>query len=290
MDLTSSETIKEFLRKNNISPSRDRGQNFLIDKNVLEKIVETADLKKNDIVLEIGAGFGTLTERLVQKAGKVITVESDRGILPILRRNLENYKNVEIIEKDVLQIPSNLLPVISYSYKIVANLPYQITSIVLRKFLESEPRPSEMVVMVQKEVAERICALPLLCNATARRAGEMSILAISVQFFGEPEIIEIVPRSSFYPAPEVDSAILKISNIKKQTEKNIKKIAPKDFFRVVKVGFSARRKQLHNNLTNGLHLKSEEVKNILLDLGLDIQVRAQDLSVDDWINLGNKLK
>ena len=241
MDLTSSETIKEFLRKNNISPSRDRGQNFLIDKNVLEKIVETADLKKNDIVLEIGAGFGTLTERLVQKAGKVITVESDRGILPILRRNLENYKNVEIIEKDVLQIPSNLLPVISYSYKIVANLPYQITSIVLRKFLESEPRPSEMVVMVQKEVAERICALPLLCNATARRAGEMSILAISVQFFGEPEIIEIVPRSSFYPAPEVDSAILKISNIKKQTEKNIKKIAPKDFFRVVKVGFSARR-------------------------------------------------
>jgi len=280
MDLSSPETIKEFLRKNNISPSRDRGQNFLIDKNVLEKIIESANLKKDDVVLEIGAGFGTLTERLAQKAGKVITVESDRGILPILRRNLENYKNVEIIEKDVLSVVNYESKIMNYEYKIVANLPYQITSIVLRKFLENEPRPNEMMVMVQKEVAERICAI----------SGEMSILAVSVQFFGQPEIIQIVPRSSFYPAPEVDSAILRISRIKNESETNLKRIDAKDFFRVVKVGFSARRKQLHNNLANGLRLKSEEVKNILLDLGLDIQVRAQDLSVDDWINLGNKLK
>ena len=280
MDLSSPETIKEFLRKNNISPSRDRGQNFLIDKNVLEKIIESANLKKDDVVLEIGAGFGTLTERLAQKAGKVITVESDRGILPILRRNLENYKNVEIIEKDVLSVVNYESKIMNYEYKIVANLPYQITSIVLRKFLENEPRPNEMMVMVQKEVAERICAI----------SGEMSILAVSVQFFGQPEIIQIVPRSSFYPAPEVDSAILRISRIKNESETNLKRIDAKDFFRVVKVGFSARRKQLHNNLANGLRLKSEEAKNILLDLGLDIQVRAQDLSVDDWINLGNKLK
>ena len=280
MDLSSPETIKEFLRKNNISPSRDRGQNFLIDKNVLEKIIESANLKKDDVVLEIGAGFGTLTERLAQKAGKVITVESDRGILPILRRNLENYKNVEIIEKDVLSVVNYESKIMNYEYKIVANLPYQITSIVLRKFLENEPRPNEMMVMVQKEVAERICAI----------SGEMSILAVSVQFFGQPEIIQIVPRSSFYPAQEVDSAILRISRIKNESETNLKRIDAKDFFRVVKVGFSARRKQLHNNLANGLRLKSEEVKNILLDLGLDIQVRAQDLSVDDWINLGNKLK
>jgi len=280
MSLASLDTIKNFFRENNISPSRDRGQNFLVDEKVLEKIIESANLKKDDVVLEIGAGFGTLTERLAQKAGKVITVESDRGILPILRRNLENYKNVEIIEKDVLSVVNYESKIMNYEYKIVANLPYQITSIVLRKFLENEPRPNEMMVMMQKEVAERICAI----------SGEMSILAVSVQFFGQPEIIQIVPRSSFYPAPEVDSAILRISRIKNESETNLKRIDVKDFFRVVKVGFSARRKQLHNNLANGLRLKSEEAKNILLDLGLDIQVRAQDLSVDDWINLGNKLK
>jgi len=280
MSLASLDTIKNFFRENNISPSRDRGQNFLVDEKVLEKIIESANLKKDDVVLEIGAGFGTLTERLAQKAGKVITVESDRGILPILRRNLENYKNVEIIEKDVLSVVNYESRIMNYEYKIIANLPYQITSAVLRKFLENEPRPNEMMVMVQKEVAERICAI----------SGEMSILAVSVQFFGQPEIIQIVPRSSFYPAPEVDSAILRISRIKNESETNLKRIDVKDFFRVVKVGFSARRKQLHNNLANGLRLKSEEAKNILLDLGLDIQVRAQDLSVDDWINLGNKLK
>jgi len=280
MSLASLDTIKNFFRENNISPSRDRGQNFLVDEKVLEKIIESANLKKDDVVLEIGAGFGTLTERLAQKAGKIITVESDRGILPILRRNLENYKNVEIIEKDVLSVVNYESRIMNYEYKIIANLPYQITSAVLRKFLENEPRPNEMMVMVQKEVAERICAI----------SGEMSILAVSVQFFGQPEIIQIVPRSSFYPAPEVDSAILRISRIKNESETNLKRIDVKDFFRVVKVGFSARRKQLHNNLANGLRLKSEEAKNILLDLGLDIQVRAQDLSVDDWINLGNKLK
>ena len=280
MSLASLDTIKNFFRENNISPSRDRGQNFLVDEKVLEKIIESANLKKDDVVLEIGAGFGTLTERLAQKAGKIITVESDRGILPILRRNLENYKNVEIIEKDVLSVVNYESRIMNYEYKIIANLPYQITSAVLRKFLENEPRPNEMMVMVQKEVAERICAI----------SGEMSILAVSVQFFGQPEIIQIVPRSSFYPTPEVDSAILRISRIKNESETNLKRIDVKDFFRVVKVGFSARRKQLHNNLANGLRLKSEEAKNILLDLGLDIQVRAQDLSVDDWINLGNKLK
>ncbi len=280
MSLASLDTIKNFFRENNISPSRDRGQNFLVDEKVLEKIIESANLKKDDVVLEIGAGFGTLTERLAQKAGKIITVESDRGILPILRRNLENYKNVEIIEKDVLSVVNYESRIMNYEYKIIANLPYQITSAVLRKFLENEPRPNEMMVMVQKEVAERICAI----------SGEMSILAVSVQFFGQPEIIQIVPRSSFYPTPEVDSAILRISRIKNESETNLKRMDAKDFFRVVKVGFSARRKQLHNNLANGLRLKSEEAKNILLDLGLDIQVRAQDLSVDDWINLGNKLK
>lgn len=280
MDLTSVNVIKNFLRKNNISPSYARGQNFLIDKNILEKIIEAADLKKSDVVLEIGAGFGTLTEELAEKAEKVITVESDRGILPILKKNLAKYENVEIVENDILRIANHELRIMNHGYKIIANLPYQITSAVLRKFLENEPRPSEMVVMVQKEVAERICALP----------GEMSILSVSVQFFGHPEIIQIVPRSSFYPEPEVDSAILRVSRIKNKSEANLKQINAKDFFRAVKIGFSARRKQLHNNLTNGFRLESEEVKDILLSLGLDIQARAQDLSVEDWMRLAERLK
>jgi 16S rRNA (adenine1518-N6/adenine1519-N6)-dimethyltransferase len=279
MNLTSLDTIKDFLHRNKISPSRERGQNFLIDKAVLEKIIKTANLEKDQVVLEVGAGFGVLTEELAKGASKVIAVESDRGILPILRKNLEKYENVEIIENDILQITSYKLPVTSYSYKIIANLPYQITSAVLRKFLENEPRPNEMIVMVQKEVAERICAKP----------GEMSILSVSVQFFGHPEIIQIVPRDSFYPSPEVDSAILKVSRIRSESEANLGRINAKKFFQAVKIGFSARRKQLHNNLANGFHLENDEAKNILLSLGLDIQARAQDLSVEDWIRLAGEL-
>lgn len=299
MDLTSLQTIKVLCRKYGILPQKQRGQNFLIDRNILEKIIKAADLKKDDIVLEIGPGFGALTAELAGRVKKVVAVEADRRLADALRKILAEHKNIEIIEADILKFPISNFQFSNYGYKIVANLPYQITSAVFRKFLEQEPRPGEMTLMVQKEVAERICA----------KTGKMSLLSISVQFFGKPEIVEAVSRKSFWPEPEIDSAILKISDIKSESEANLKKIQTdfsqvrfdatlvalkkkvdlEKFFRIVKIGFSARRKQLHNNLSAGLRLPSREVQDILIKLGFDQKIRAQDLSVEDWISLAKQL-
>lgn len=267
------DVIKNFCKKYGVRPSREYGQNFLIDREVLETMVQAADLKNNDIVLEIGPGFGVLTIELAGQVKKVLAVESDRRLANALREITADFKNVEIVEENILKLPitNYRLP----NYKIVANLPYQITSAVFRKFLSEDPRPSEITVMVQREVAERICA----------KAGEMSLLSLSVQFYGQPEIVDIVPGRAFWPEPEVDSAILKISNIQDIYEKNRKEIAPEKFFRLAKIGFSSRRKQLQNNLAGGLRLKNEEVQNILVKSGFDKRVRAQDLTVEDWIRL-----
>lgn len=279
MDLTSPETIKFFCKKYNIRPNREKGQNFLIDSEVLTEVIKAADLKKDDTILEIGPGFGTLTVELAKRVKKVVAVEADEQLVKASREILKDYKNAEIVYKDILELQVTSYKLQEYSYKIVANLPYQITSAVFRKFLENASRPSEMIVMVQKEVAERICA----------PAGGMSLLSVSVQFFGKPEIVEVVSKKSFWPEPEVDSAILKISEIKHETETNVRRAEPKGFFRVVKIGFSARRKQLHNNLSGGLRVPSEKIKEILIKLGFDPKIRAQDLSVDGWIRLVNQL-
>ncbi len=308
MDLASKETIQRLCSQNHIYPSKERGQNFLVDRDVLNKIIESADLKKDDVILEIGPGFGVLTLELAKRVKKVVAVEVDKRLAGALREILKGCENVEIIESDILKLQITNYKLQNYGYKIVANLPYQITSAVFRKFLENEPRPSEMVVMVQKEVAERICAKP----------GEMSLLSVSVQFFSKPEIVQVVPRRAFWPEPEVDSAILKISQIQCITDANmgsvaaafrlrnrsIKQSGNKDrkltsgamdsllefFFRIVKIGFSARRKQLHNNLSAGLHLPDKEVREILIKLGFDPRVRAQGLSMEDWVNLAGYLR
>ncbi len=279
MDLTDSNVIKNFCKKYGVRPSKEFGQNFLIDREVLEEMVRAADLKKEEVVLEVGPGFGVLTAELVGRVKKVLAVEADRKMARAAREILAEYKNAEIVEEDILKFSTSDFQFPNYGYKIVANLPYQITSAVFRKFLSEESRPSEIVVMVQKEVAERICG----------RRGEMSLLSLSVQFFGQPEIVAIVPRRAFWPEPEVDSAILKISDIQKVYKKNKEKIDPEKFFRLAKIGFSARRKQLQNNLAGGLRLTNETVQNILVKLGFDPRVRAQDLDVDGWIRLINNL-
>lgn len=279
MDLTDLVAIKNFCKKYGVRPSREFGQNFLIDREILEEIVAAADLKKEDVVLEIGPGFGVLSVELSGRVKKVLAVEADRKMAGAAREILTEYKNVEIIEQDILKFSTSNFQLPNYGYKIVANLPYQITSAVFRKFLSEEPRPSEITVMVQKEVAERICAA----------AGEMSLLSLSVQFFGQPEIVAIVLRHAFWPEPEVDSAVLKISNIQEVYKKNKDKIDPEKFFRLAKIGFSARRKQLQNNLAGGLRLPNETVQDILVKLGFNPRVRAQDLGVDDWIRLINNL-
>jgi len=276
MDLTDFKTIKYLLQKRGLAPQRRFGQNFLIDREALDKITAAADLRPDDIVLEIGPGLGVLTRELCRRAKKVVAVEFDERMLEILRETtMEDCRNLEIVNEDILKFQPTAYKLQATSYKLVANLPYNITSAVLRKFLSGEPRPREMVVLVQKEVAERIVAAP----------GEMSLLAVSVQFYGRPAIVDYVFKKSFWPEPEVDSAILKISAIGRGISARLSAAEEVNFFRLVKIGFAARRKQLQNNLAAGLKLENQAVREIIVGAGLDAKVRAQDLGLEDWLKL-----
>ena len=284
MDLLNR--TKELCKLYNITPARTKGQNFLIKEEVYDKIIEAAELKKDDVVLEVGPGLGFLTAKLASRAKKVIAVELDDKLAKILRTGLatQGIKNVEVVNKDVLKFSIfnfqfSKAPLIKGvgGFKVVANLPYNITSVFLRKFLSSEYKPSLMVLMLQKEVAERITSKP----------GEMSLLAVSIQFYAKPEIIQIVPKENFWPKPEVDSAIVKIE-IKKGVGHPIGCPTPlneKEFFRLVKIGFSARRKMLKNNLANGYHIPPEEAEKWLKKAGFDLKIRAQELSVGNWLKI-----
>ncbi|MCX6765465.1 MAG: 16S rRNA (adenine(1518)-N(6)/adenine(1519)-N(6))-dimethyltransferase RsmA [Candidatus Moranbacteria bacterium] len=251
------------------------GQNFLVNKDVVKKIIKTAGLTPDDFVLEIGPGKGILTEELAKHEGKVIAVEIDKKLVNLLRNKLHNCKNVEIVKGDILkinltkQLTTNYLQRINY--KVIANLPYYITSPIIRLFLEADNPPSEMILMVQKEVAERIVAQP----------GKMSILSVAVQYYAKPELLFTVGRENFDPVPEVDSAVIKISNIKNQ----ISKLESKEFFRIVRAGFCAKRKTLANNLTNSFHLGKYEVEEKIKKTGFLPNVRAQELSVENWKKL-----
>jgi len=257
---------KELLQKYNLRPNKTMGQNFLINENTLKKIIKAADLSKDDIVLEVGPGLGILTKELAKKARKVITIEKDKEIVEVLKKELEDYKNVEIICGDILEINLEFLK----NYKVVANIPYYLTSHLIRILLELENQPKEITILIQKEVAERICASP----------PKMTLLAISVQFYTRPEIISYISKEDFWPEPKIDSAIMKITDIKKPEDINIKK-----FFKLVKAGFSSPRKQLVNNLSNKLNINKEEIKTALTECNLDIQVRAERLQITDWVKL-----
>jgi 16S rRNA (adenine1518-N6/adenine1519-N6)-dimethyltransferase len=277
------EKTKQLCAENNIRPARSKGQNFLIDENVYDKIIEAADLKKTDTVLEVGPGLGFLTAKLVEKAGRVIAVELDDKLSAYLKENLKK-ENVEIINENILDFDLNRTTPSPFpraysgqalakegGFKVVANLPYNITSVFIRKMLTSENKPTEMILMLQKEVAERICAKP----------GDMSLLALSVQFFSEPKILFQVPATAFYPAPEVDSALIKV----RITNYEVRSELEKKFFRLAKISFSAKRKMLKNNLANGLHISNKEAEEILAKAGLDLKIRAEDLAIEDWVKL-----
>lgn len=241
------------------------GQNFLVDGEVLAKIIAAADISSFDTILEIGPGLGVLTEGLAEKAGRVIAIEKDDKLTEMLENKFSGT-NVEILHQDALEFD----PVAIGEYKLVANIPYNITSLIIRKFLETQNKPQLMILMVQKEVAERITAKP----------GDMSLLAVSVQFYAEAEIISLVKNTSFYPAPKVDSAILKISNFKSSVSFSVS-----DFFRVVRFGFAAKRKTLENNLSAGLHITKTEASDIIKKADLGAKIRAESLNIDDWIKL-----
>lgn len=271
-----------------IKPIKHLGQNFLTSRKIVEQIVCVADLKSDDVVLEAGPGKGILTEELVKKAGKVIAVEKDKRLADFLLQKFAGTKNLQIIHGDILKFSPSGYPLSTNGYKIVANIPYYITSRFLRQFLENDCQPSLMVLMVQKEVAERIMA----------RNGKESILSISVKVYGKPKIIKKVPAKYFSPQPKVDSAIILIGKISKDffAEKFVplKTVGKgnltgtkffgsveKSFFDLVRRGFSSKRKMLKNNL--GCDEK------ILGFCKISEKARAEDLSLGDWGCLYKKL-
>ncbi|MDV2989626.1 MAG: 16S rRNA (adenine(1518)-N(6)/adenine(1519)-N(6))-dimethyltransferase RsmA [Dehalogenimonas sp.] len=262
---------RSLLERYGLAARKSLGQNFLIDRGVLEKIVRAADVGPVETVIEVGPGLGVLTRALAAQAGKVIAVELDRGLAGLLRETLGDKTNVEIISGDILETPVADL-VGQAPYKVVANLPYYITSPVLRHFLEGAHQPLSLTVMVQKEVARQITASP----------PEMSLLALGVQFFGRPKIVGYVAAGCFHPAPKVDSAILHIS-VKEQRELSPEQ--EKLFFTLARAGFGTRRKQLANALAGGLKLEKAEVLELLQLAGVDPARRAETLTIEEWLKL-----
>jgi 16S rRNA (adenine1518-N6/adenine1519-N6)-dimethyltransferase len=263
------------------TPKRSLGQNFLRDETYLDRIVVAAELISTDTVLEIGPGMGVLTRRLAAEAGRVIAVELDDRLIDLLQKEFATQPHVSVVHGDILELdPVQLVDDRQVdnqksriqnpkSYKVVANLPYYITSAVLRHVLEASVRPTLAIVMVQKEVAERICAAP----------GDLSLLAVSVQFYAEPRIVDYVPAAAFHPRPKVDSAVLRL-DIRPQPA--VADVVPEAFFRIVRAGFSQKRKQLLNTLSAGLHLPKPEAAAALNAADIDPKRRAETLSLEEW--------
>ncbi|MCX7856086.1 MAG: 16S rRNA (adenine(1518)-N(6)/adenine(1519)-N(6))-dimethyltransferase RsmA [Anaerolineae bacterium] len=263
--------VRQVLHRHGLEPRRELGQHFLVDERALARIVAAAELTMEDNVLEIGAGVGNLTRLLAKEAGRVIAVEIDRRFLPVLEAELAGWPNVRLVAGDILALdPSELMG--EGPYKVVANLPYAITSAVLRHLLEARVPPQRMVVTVQREVAERIVA----------RGGQMSLLAVSVQFYGRPQLLFRLRPGAFYPPPEVESAVVRI-DCHPQPPVEVADVAR--FFQVVRAGFSHPRKQLSNSLASGLGISSEKAADALQSAGIDPRTRAERLALEDWARL-----
>jgi len=296
LDLTNINTIKSIMKENRLWAKKSFGQHFLISPKPLMTLMRAANVTNEDTVVEVGPGLGVLTQELVKKAKLVLAIEKDYGFVQYLRKYFKHCKNVKIIHADILDYDLSLMKT---EYKVVSNLPYNITSPTIRKFLEcnqlstinnqpstekkqldkSRELPVEscklesMIIMVQKEVAERICA----------KAGnsERGLLTLMVEFHADAEIVEVVDRKNFWPVPEVDSAIIKIT----LKHENNKTINPDPFFRIVKIGFSQKRRQIVNPLSAGLRLPKNRIIDILKSAKIDYQKRAEDLTLEDWKRL-----
>lgn len=262
---------KHLLDIHTLQPKKSLGQNFLHDPNVLRKIVETAGIQPGDIVLEIGPGTGALTTTLAVQHPQtpVIAVEIDQRFKPVLERELADVANVRVIYDDILKLDINAL-VGNTPFMVVANVPYYISSAILKHTLEhTKPKPTRLVMTVQLELAERICAQP----------GDMSLLAVSVQFYGQPSLVTKLNRGVFWPRPGVDSAVLRVDTYPTPL---VKTVSDKLFFRVVKAGFSQKRKQLKNAISGGLGVKSRLAKALLEEAAIDPTRRAETLTLEEW--------
>jgi 16S rRNA (adenine1518-N6/adenine1519-N6)-dimethyltransferase len=269
--------VRGLLKQHNLRPSKGLGQNFLVNQAILERIVAAAELTPDDTVLEIGAGLGTLTEPLARAAGRVIAVELDERLMPVLQDAFSDFENVTLIQGDILALDPAEVVAPAAQYKVVANLPYYITSAALRHLLEASLRPQRLVITVQREVAERIIAQP----------GEMSLLAVSVQFYGRPQVLFRIKPGSFFPAPEVESAVVRV-DMHDAPPVGIEDVDT--FFRVVKAGFAQRRKQLRNTLAGGLRLPPEKVTTKLQEVGVDPKRRAETLNLEEWARIAQALE
>ena len=278
------EETKFILKKYNISANKKLGQNFLIDDEVINKTIEAAEISKQDVVIEIGPGLGTLTARLLENAKKVIAIELDRKMISILQERFKLYNNFELINQDILKI--NLQELIKKekedkqikNVKIVANLPYYITTPIIMKLLEEKLDITSITVMVQKEVAERLTAKP-----GENKAGAITY---TVSYYAVAENIINVSRESFVPAPEVDSAVIKLS---------IRKCSPvivndeNKFFKLIKFSFLQRRKTFLNSIANSGFVEKEKLRQILQEFGIDENIRGENLSLEQYAQITNKI-
>ena len=248
------------------------GQNFLIDRRVRAKIVEAADISPGDTVLEVGPGRGFLTKALAEHAGRVVAVELDGGLIPRLKEAFIGYDNVDFVEGDARTIDIDALVGTATKYKVVANLPYYAATPIVRRFLETQHKPTTLVVMLQKEVALEMTAPP----------GKMGILSVATQVYGSPRIVTSVSPKAFRPSPNVTSAVVRIDTY---AEPAVAFDSAERFFTLVRAAFSAPRKQIHNSLKNGLDVDPDEVMALLRNAGISPTRRAQTLSMDEWGDL-----
>ena len=259
------------LKRYGLRAHKSLGQNFIQDPRALEEIVAAAEIQPEDTVLEIGPGLGSLTRYLAVSAREVIAVELDENLFPPLKTVVSPYQNVRLVQGDILKLSPNEL-ISADEYIVVANIPYYITSAVIRHLLENERKPRRIVLTIQREVAERICAGP----------GDMSLLALSVQVYGRPRIAAHIPAQAFFPAPKVDSAVLAVDIYPGSL---IARDTLSTFFKLIKAGFSQKRKTLRNSLSQGLHISPAQAAELLTDAGIDPQRRAETLSIQEWESL-----
>jgi len=263
--------IPQLLHRYGLRPNKSLGQNFLLDETVLQQVVQAARITPQDVVLEIGPGLGSLTRHLAANVHQVVAVEVDSSLIPILKEVVSQFSNVQVVEGDILTLDPVQL-VSQAEYLVVANIPYYITSALIRHLLESSSPPRCLVLTVQQEVARRICAVP----------GDMSLLALSVQVYGHPDVIAHIPASAFYPPPKVDSTIIRIDRFPSP-------VIPSDeleaFFQLIKAGFSQKRKTLRNALAGGLHMSPPVVEIMLIHAHIDPMRRAETLSLSEWHDL-----
>lgn len=270
------------LNKYNAHANKGYGQNFLIDQNVVDGIIEKAEVNKDDLIIEIGPGLGNLTSPLLENAGKVICIELDPKMVSILTDRFSLYNNFELINDDVLKVDLNKIIEENSNFKsakVVANLPYYITTPIIMKLLEDKLNLESITVMVQKEVAERLADRP--------GGKEVGSITYSINYYTNPEIIISVPRDSFIPAPNVDSAVIKLNVLK---EPKVKVLDEELFFKIIKFSFLQKRKTLINSLSNSGLMPKDLLEEMLNDLGIDLRVRAEQLSLEEFAKMTDYIK